>query len=159
MDEKDTDNLLERGLSVPSLLDCQLCEEEVLVDAMAVCLRCGKKWCSDCAKSWHIKCGENEVAASCPYCRNTEVCYPFIITKDSEEDDVKDSCKEAIKGIFVLITYSFLLMCVILYFYDINNIDTTDDFMYFIMYILFLAYLMACLGLASRSLLRCCKRS
>ena len=165
MDEKgdnnnfsDTDNLLEcGGLSMPKLSICQLCEEEVLLDAMAICLRCEKKWCDHCAQSWHMKCTENEVEASCPYCRSIEVSYPFVITTDSDED--KDSsCNEAIKGIFVLITYSLLLLCVIVYFYDISNIDTSDDFMYFVMYILFLAYIMACLGLASRSLLQCCRR-
>ena len=57
------------------------------------------------------------------------------INGDDSDEDEDSSCNEAIKGIFVLNTYSLLLMCVIVYFYDISNIDTSDDFMYFVMYI------------------------
>ena len=153
----DTENLLESG-KIPKLLECQLCEEEVSSDAVAACLRCEKKWCGDCAMSWRAKCLEMDIQDSCPYCRNNDIAYPFVIEEIDDDAEARESCNEAIKGIFVLITYSFLLMCVIMYLYDISSIDTTDDFMYFIMYILFLAYVMACLGLASRSLLKCCRR-
>jgi len=155
MNVKNNASLLDEDLleSGSNGVLCPLCEDEkIMLEDAACCLRCNMRWCKDCAIAWQKKCLEMQLDFTCPFCRSLEIKFSHRIEKDLQKDD------NSAKGIVVLASYIFLFFCIVLYFFAINDVSSDNDFVYFVMYLLFLAYVFTCLFFASKSLFKCCNR-
>jgi len=124
--KKNQYELLEKGLID---FECGLCEEEISSTDVATCLRCEKQWCIECAVKWYQKSD----LKTCPYCRNEDVDYPFDVIEAEEEVEESDEDRNYMqKNICVLMSYTFFIVSLLLYFYSDDSFDIDISLYYFL---------------------------